>query len=462
MAYDEPSFRRAHGDVPDTSPYRGEPGFREEPDFWSAGSRRLDAASYQQGTHSVTDYSTDASETTLGLGRRPGSAGVSPVALDDVFDDPDHGDPGRDRMGFHLSWELVLLIAIGALGYLLWRDHADLLRGGALKTLLVDLAALGFVTLGAGLSLRAAAPNLAVGPVAVAAAIYFAQEGDAGVVPTTGKIAIAALALGAVLAILVVGFHVPGWAASLAVAFAAIVYTQRHSGPVEVISEYAPTLHAYYLAGAFAALGVLGGLIGAIKTVRRAIGRFRPVGDPARRRGGVAGSLTAGALILSTVLASVGGVLIAANHAQVERSLGLEWTGLAIGAALLGGTSAFGRRGGIFGTVFAVVLVGIFLRFNSAENLRISIFAVAAGVLVCGLIVTRLVETLGRPESARDLDDEDSDETWMSSGGTQPLSGPSWSSSRQDSWPSSLPTQPSTGRTADLWSDDRWGSRSTS
>src|SRR6266511_3258987 len=88
----------------DDSRFRGEPGFRDEPDF------RLDnelsdatmlggasnAAVYTPGSYAQSNYpsnSGDASEGTLSLSRRPSQA-----QLDDVFDDPEHGDPGRDRM----------------------------------------------------------------------------------------------------------------------------------------------------------------------------------------------------------------------------------------------------------------------------------------------------------------------------------------------------------------------------
>ncbi|HET6213687.1 MAG TPA: ABC transporter permease [Micromonosporaceae bacterium] len=434
--------------------YVGEPGFRDEPDFRGAGS------AYQPGSYSVSDYPTDATETTLGLSRR-NSASVSSASLDDVFDDPEHGEPGRDRLAVHAVWELLLLLGVGAVGFLLWRQHAELLRGAALKELLVNVGGFGMITLGAGLSLRAAAPNLAVGPVAVAAGIYFAQQGDAGVIKTTGFVVLVAAAFGVALAVMVVGFHVPGWAASLAGAFLAIVWLQQHSATYDVQGGYAPTRHAYYLAGGFAALAIVGGLIGSIKTVRRAVGRFRPVADPAKRRGGVAAGLTGGALVLSTVLAAVGGVLLAANQAKysVPAGLGLDLTGLTIGAALIGGTSAFGRRGGIFGTVFAVVLLNLFRLYDSAEHWRISVFAMAGAAVGAGLIVTRLVESLGRPRSADG--EEEAEDDWTS-GGTQPLAGSAWSPPPpRDSWSSSLPAQPSSGRTTDLWSDDRWGSRSS-
>jgi ribose/xylose/arabinose/galactoside ABC-type transport system permease subunit len=422
-----------------------EPGFRRD-------------SVYQPGSYSVSDYPSDAPDTTLGLSRRP----MSSAALDDVFDDPEHGEPGKDRMGVHASWELALLLAVGAVGFLLYREHADLLKGSQLRDLLVLFAGFGFVTLGAAISLRAGAANLAVGPIAVAAAIFYATQGDRGVVSTTAVAAVIALVAGVVLAVLVVGFQVPGWAASLGVALAVIVWIQQRDDSVSVLGEYDPTRHAYYLAAGFAAVSVVGGLLGSIKTVRRAIGRFRPVSDPARRRGGVAAGLTAGALIASTVLASIGGILLAAREDSVGpggyfESTGLALTGLAIGAALVGGTSAFGRRGGVFGTVLAVSLLLAVRQMGVAENWRMSDFALAAVTVGVGLVVTRIIEALGRPRSASEI--EDTDDSWMSPGSAAAPAS-SWSVPRQDSWSSSLPAQPSAGRTGDLWGDDRWGGRS--
>ncbi len=442
MAYDEPTFGRTDGTG--GSPLFSE-GFRSDS---------------QAGGFPMSDYPTDAEGTTMGPGRRAGSTTAS---LDDVFDDPDHGEPGRDRLGVHAGWELVLLLAVGALGFLVWRADSAALRGDALRGLLVSVAALGLIALGIGLSLRTAAPNLAVGPVAMAAAVFFAEQSDKGVVATTGVAALAAFVLGVGLAVLVVGFHVPGWAASLAASFVAIVWLQKHSATVPVTSGgYNPLRHAYYLAAGFAALAILGGLIGSIKSVRRAVGRFRPIADPARRRGGVAAGLTATSLIVSMVLPAVGGILLGASapSGQLTPTLGLELTGLTLGAVLIGGTSAFGRRGGVFGTFFAVLLLVLFIRYDEIEDWRISPFALAASMICVGLIVTRLVEMIGRPRSARDDEDENSDDVWTTGSGTQGSSG--WTPPRADSWSSSLPAQPSAGRTTDLWSDDRWGSRSSS
>ncbi len=159
--------------------------------------------------------------------------------------------------------------------------------------------------------------------------------------------------------------------------------------------------NALYLFVGFAAVAVLGGLFGAMMPVRRLIGRFRPVADPARRRGAVAATVTALALVGSTVLATLGGVLIAANgDGAVAPGTGLDWTVLAVGMAMLGGTSAYGRRGGIFGTLLAVCLVVMFLAWTVPQGWSIGRWALGGATLGAGLLVTRLVETFGRPRPA--------------------------------------------------------------
>lgn len=191
--------------------------------------------------------------------------------------EPALAGPGRDRVAVHLVWETVLLVAVVVLAYLLYRDHPAVVRGTALDSLLVAGAALGLLVLAAGLSLRASAPNLAVGPVAIASALHLAENGDRGVLPAMLPAVVAVMATGLVVAILVVVLHVPGWAASLAAGLGAVVFIQQRSAPVDVQGDFDPTEASIYLFGGFVALAVLGGVFGSIGAVRRAVGRFRPV-----------------------------------------------------------------------------------------------------------------------------------------------------------------------------------------
>lgn len=215
--------------------------------------------------------------------------------------------------------------------------------------------------------------------------------------------ALVAAALGGLaLAWAVVVLHVPGWAASLAAAAGVVVWIERWEVPVAVQADYDPRRNAYYLFAGFAAVAVLLGAFGAIRAVRRLVGRFRPVADPARRRGMAAALVTAAALIASTVLAMLAGVLVAANGTgPVTPTSGLDWTVLAVGVSMLGGTSAYGRRGGIFGALLAVALVVTYLAWAAETGAPTDRWAVGGTALAGGLLVTRLVETYGRPRTAR-------------------------------------------------------------
>jgi ribose/xylose/arabinose/galactoside ABC-type transport system permease subunit len=449
----------------DDSRFRGEPGFREEPDF------RLDnglseattlggasnAAIYTPGSYSPPSYSSDSaepSEGTVGLSRR-----LSQAQLDDVFDDPEHGDPGRDRMAVHMVWEIILALAVAGVYYVLYRDHRESVSGSALRDLMVAGASFGLVTVGMGLSLRAAAPNLAVGPIAYASALFFAGHIDRGGPLVAAVVTVLiGLGVGLAIAVVVVGFHVPAWAASLAGALGVMVWTQRHNDVVRLgDNAYQPSRQAMYWFAAFAAVAAVGGLLGLVKPIRRALGRFRPIADPAKRRGGGAAGLTTVALLGSCAFASLGGILLALHSRVVSPNAdSITLTALALGAALVGGTSAFGRRGGVFGTLLAVALVMLVTQYALVTNRRVAPLALAATAIVVGLIITRLVEAYGRPRSA--MDDE-ADQTWRSSStaaSTSTSSDTGWSSRQSSGWTSPLPARSGD----DGWgSEDRWGSR---
>ncbi|MDM4721265.1 ABC transporter permease [Micromonospora sp. WMMA1363] len=379
------------------------------------------------------------------------SSGIPSAVLENVFDDPVHGEPGRDRLGVHVVWEIMLLAGLAGVGYLLWREAPGTFRGDGLRGLLVDAVVLGLLVLAAGLSLRAAVVNLAIGPVAVAAALHVAEQGDRGMGVAVG-LALAAAALGGLLlALAVVVLHVPAWAASLAAGAGAVVFIERRSTPVIPQGGYDPTGDAVYLAAGFAAVAVLGGLFGALRPVRRLGGRFRPVVDPARRRGVLAAVVAGGALVVSTVLAVLAGALLATGGAgPVVPATGLDWTVLAVGTSLLAGTSAFGRRGGILGTPLAVALVTLVVTDLRSEGHSVSRWAVGAAALGVGLVVTRLVEAYGRPRAGGSVADRGLDPDGRISTG--------WAVTRADpigDWPPALPTQ-SVENPVDPWGVPQW------
>jgi len=370
--------------------------------------------------------------------------------LDDTADTSDLrrvliDEDGRDRLGIHLGWEVVLLLAAAAMGFLLWRFDPDTLKRPALDNLLITGAVIGLLTMGAGLTLRAGVPNLALGPIALAAALQYAEQGDKGLVKSAVPALLIAAAGALAIGLFILVLHVPGWAATLAAALGVIVFDQLRVGPVQVQGDYDPTDQAFFLFGGFALLAVLGGALGTITPLRRWLGAMRPVGDPAGRRGAAVAVPVLGSLVLSSVFAVAAGVLLAAQSANpIQPGTGLEWSGIALGLALLAGTSAFGRRGGIFGTLFAVAGLTLFLDYADRKNLDIALFAIAACVFAGGLVITRLVETYGRPLPPAGADD------WNAA----PTTGPAnWTPDLPESWSSAT-----TANRPDRWDDGPWGS----
>ena len=412
MAYDETTYRRQPDDSDDPATFRNN-GFSP-----TEYRRRRDFDSGEFSTASLQRMSRAAAD-----------------------------DQGRDRVGVHLGWEIVLLLAVAAVGYLLYRLDPATLRRPALDTLLISGTAIGLLTVGAGLTLRAGVPNLALGPIALASALHYAENGDQGLLDAALPAAGIAAAGGLVVALLVIGLHVPGWLATLSAGLGVVVLDQMRAAPVAVQGAYDPSDQAFYLFGGFAVLAVVGGALASATPVRRLLGRMRPVGDPADRRGALAALPVIGTLVISSVFAVGAGILMAAQSAEpIRPGTGLEWSGIAIGTALVAGTSAYGRRGGIFGTLLAVAGLALFLDYSERRDFDIALFAVGAALIGVGLAVTRLVETYGRP-----LEPGPSEEEWT---GSAPAGGTNtWSPDLPETWSPS----PSAQNRSERWDDGPWG-----
>jgi ribose/xylose/arabinose/galactoside ABC-type transport system permease subunit len=361
------------------------------------------------------------------------------ASLQYVFDDPAEGEPGKDRLVVHALWEIVLAVALVG-GCLLLHGVAPVtFQSAGLPALALSVAYLCVLGTAVGLSLRTGAVNLSVGAVMVAAATYVGEHPGSGFGSGLAIAVALAAAFGAVLGLVVVGLHVPAWAASLGGFMAVSVWVAIQDGPL-VSGNYDPVPDAYWWFGCAAGLSVVAGIVGTWRTVRRGLGRFRPVADPAQRRGGVAAAVVVGSFVVSTMLAAVVGGLAVAMNRPIASSDGITETALALGVALLGGTSAFGRRGGVFGTLLAAALVVVFIQYAQRESPRWTTMAFAAVAVGVGLAVTRLVERYGRPVPGKPLDD-------------RPAANPDWAPKQH----SASAAQPS------LWgNDDAWGTPSTS
>src|SRR5579859_2526794 len=186
MTYGDQAFR-----------FRGE-GFRDEPDFRPETPSSTPV--FRPGTYNPDDYDQSATETTGNLSRRA----VTAAELDDVFDDPEHGDPGMDRMTVHVLWEVVLLVALAGLAFWFYHSHKAGLTGQGLHGVMLAAASLGFLTVGVGLSLRAGVVNLAVGPIAAGSALFFATHSDRGLLVTIGIALGLAIAVGVAIGLVTV------------------------------------------------------------------------------------------------------------------------------------------------------------------------------------------------------------------------------------------------------------------
>ncbi len=416
---------------PDPAPESGSrfpgDGFRVEPDF-----------RYPSGE---AEYVPDRTARQPALDSTNPQPAISAAELDDVFDDPEHGEPGRDRLGVHWVWETLLLIACVAIALVTANTGSHAFSDASLRSLLLSASVLGGSALAAGMSLRVGAINLAIGPIMVLSALYFADHVRDGFVPAFAAAAAIATAIGAVIGLVVIGLQVPAWTVSLG-AFVGLQLWIRHLPlDVQILTQYHVEGHAYLWFAAFAALALIGGVLGAIHPIRRAVGRFRPIADPADRRGIAANVVTVLMLAGSGLMAGLAGVATALMRQEALTGTGMLATALAIGVALAAGTSAFGRRGGVLGVILATSLVSLLLHYFDVAKLNVDPLAVAAAAIIIGIVMTRVVESSGRPQRAETTDDTTS----------------SWLRRQQGSWTDQLPA-----RTTDAGfdsTDERWGSR---
>jgi ribose/xylose/arabinose/galactoside ABC-type transport system permease subunit len=321
----------------------------------------------------------------------------------------------RDRVWVHAVWEVLLAAAVVGAVLAVRHENVDALRGDGLRDLLVLLASGILLGSAFALSLRAAVPNLAVGAVAVVAGVLTAwlrnehgYELRLAVLITLG----AAIALGLAMAVVVVGFRLPAWAVGLGAALGLYAAVLSLSAGRSLLLDGGPDLRrwAWALAGGAVVISLAGGAFGLMPRARAMIGRYRPAADAAAGRGGRAATTAAAALVGSCLLAAAAGLIIALRLRAVVPDDGLGLLAQAAAAALLGGTSAYGRRGGLFGTVLAAGFLQLAaLWLGLREEQQWTRPALLGGAIVLGLLVGRLVEAAGSvaPPPAEEPADED-------------------------------------------------------
>ena len=319
----------------------------------------------------------------------------------------------RDRLWPHVVWEIVLAAGVVAAVFAVRHEDQGALSGAGRDNLLVLVSAGILLGSAFALSLRAAVPNLAVGAVAVVAGVLTAwlQAEHGYELRIAALIALGgAVALGLVTAFVVVGFRLPGWAVGLGAALGLWAAAQSLSAGRTLTLDGVPNLRdwAWPLAIGAAALSIIGGVLGLLPRARLTLGQYRPSGDPAAARGSRAGLTATAALIGSMLLAAGAGLILAMRVRTAVPDDGFTLLGVAAAAAFLGGTSAYGRRGGVFGTVLAagfLQLATLWLRLVDAGAWTRP--ALLGGAIVLGLLVGRVVEAAGSTEPPPDEADED-------------------------------------------------------
>ncbi|MPZ26684.1 MAG: hypothetical protein GEV12_09545 [Micromonosporaceae bacterium] len=361
-----------------------------------------------------TDAPTDSEETTTRL---------SPPGLDAT---PEAGavpgDGDRDRVWVNLAWEGTLLVLLAG-GVGLWwllGGTIDLLQDpDLLADRMYEVAPFLLLATALAMSIRVRAVNLAVGAVAGLAAVLFLEwEGENRLVAVALVVA-AAVAAGVVLSVLVAGLKVPGWAASLGLVVAVMATAATIAGselvpvgasasgllgaaPDATTVSVTSSGLAWLLILAVMAVSVLGGILGVLPPVRRWLQSAREAATGPDRRRRSAALTTGAALLGSCLLAAAAGLLLVvpfdSGFGGVRIPVGsLEPVGLALAFAivLLGGTSLWGRRGGVFGTLLAALgLFAVFVAFDESGWADQSHW-ITVGALGLGFLVSWLVELAG-------------------------------------------------------------------
>lgn len=278
------------------------------------------------------------------------------------------------------AWEGVLaLLALLGLALVLASSG-----GERLVDLLAQAGQLGLVAMGLSLSLRTATPNLAVGALAWLSAAFAAFASDAGMpVPLAMVLALVLAGLaGLVMSVFTMVLSAPAWAVSLgaAVVCEAIVLAllDGRTIPLPVGAIYPGVLGF----AVFAVVSVAGGLLWNRQEVRKDLGSGWP--------GAVLG------LAGSSVLAAAGGIALLLRLGEAPPgNQGLYTTVLALAAVLLGGTSPYGERAGVAGTVLGVLILAVAQGLLAYHGAPVWMFMLVMGTMVMiGLGASKLLDAL--------------------------------------------------------------------
>jgi hypothetical protein len=347
--------------------------------------------------------------------------------------------PVRDRVGFQFVWEaILLLLTLNAL-FLVYQRQDEIFGGDAtldsLGPYFASLTSLLLIVTGFGMTLRLGAVNLAVPAMPMLAlglpTLFVGSNPLVGLGYTAG----AALVLAILFLVLTVVLRIPAWLAGVA----SLVVI---AGSIPALTELAERVgsgepgtwtnpgNVWLFAGA-AALSAAGGLLGLLPGVRDRFSKVKGAADGTGDR--EAGSVFAlfGGTFLALLLGGVAGFLpavfggggtssewVITGMFSVSTLSGLVLTPFVFLVVFLAGTSPWGRRGPVLGTVLATIAVwALLLVWNSLQGpasdpelFRNWTGALYAGLLLLGLFIAFGLDRLGRPKEPVDADTEQTTE----------------------------------------------------
>lgn len=340
---------------------------------------------------------------------------------------PSEPKPVRDRIVFQLVWEAILVLLTANALFLVYQQRDEIFGGAspmdAASAELRSLAPLLLIVTAFGLSLRLGAVNLSVPAVAYLVLsvpqLFVTDNPWVGLGITAG----AAAAVALLFALLVLLLRLPAWMAGLACLFAvgaSIQILGRLASDLgfDSVSGWSAPAGTWLFAGA-AAISVAGGLLGMLPGVRERFSLVKGAVEGTERRDAASVFTLIGLTFLSLLLAAAAGFLPAAfgtaEPASQNVLLGMftfsSGSLAVLGpfvliAVLLGGTSLWGRRGGVAGSVLATVMLwAAILVWNNlnppasdSELFSRWTGALFAGLLLVGLVVSFGLDRMGRPK----------------------------------------------------------------
>ncbi|WP_025273358.1 hypothetical protein [Haloglycomyces albus] len=343
--------------------------------------------------------------------------------------------PTRDRLGIHLVWEIALFLCAAGLLFALTRSGVGPFSETGWSGFAAALLPLLLGTAGMALSLRVSTVNLAIGPIALFSGWLFVDASASGTVLAIGMALGAAFFLGLTSALLNAWLRIPGWATSIGIGGSLILLSRSEPG---VFHLDALGNNIVYLALGATVVFTLGlATIGAFAGIRARLEANRETPDGQwRPHPWLLGS----GIIASFLLAGAAGVVFSWSGSNAETATLInpwELSLMALGAALLGGTSVYGRRGGFAGTFLGAVVVLSSMWFLEDRGWFNPLW-IPVGAIVFGFVLTRVVEVWNSAEDsddevaerAGDIDDLKADATTILPGGN----------SGEETKPTSMPT----------------------